>query len=159
LLAFQVSELQYPAYTSDYKHGHRGSISQNAHTRQRSKSSGFWLYARSDALYKKTSIATLFVKYTHLPCCDDTNPFCELCLWREARFISANRFFTTVRFNEPVQRTDSVRFISVKHSNKVNGVKASFVHLTWWCLWSRFHSLILHVGYESRSVRYWVART
>ncbi len=29
LQAFQVSELQYPAYTSDYKHGYRGSISKN----------------------------------------------------------------------------------------------------------------------------------
>ncbi len=29
LQAFQVSELQYPAYTSDYKHGCHGSISKN----------------------------------------------------------------------------------------------------------------------------------
>ncbi len=60
LQAFQVSELQYPAYTSDYKHGCHGSISKTVYTRQISKSSDFWLYVRSDTLYRKTRITNAF---------------------------------------------------------------------------------------------------
>ncbi len=60
LQAFQVSELQYPAYTSDYKHGCYGSIYKTVYTRQISKSSDFWLYVRSDALYRKTRITNAF---------------------------------------------------------------------------------------------------
>ncbi len=60
LQAFQVSELQYPAYTSDYKHGCQGSISKTVYTRQISKSSDFRLYVRSDTLYRKTRITNAF---------------------------------------------------------------------------------------------------
>ncbi len=58
LQAFQVSELQYPAYTSDYKHGCHGSIYKTVYTRQISKSSDFRLYIRSDTLYRKTRITS-----------------------------------------------------------------------------------------------------
>ncbi len=60
LQAFQVSELQYPAYTSDYKHGCHGSTYKTVYTRQISKSSDFWLYVRSDTLYRKTRITIAF---------------------------------------------------------------------------------------------------
>ncbi len=74
LQAFQVSELQYPAYTSDYKHGCHGPISKTVYTRQISKSSDFWLYVRSDTLYRKTRITNVFTKYTLLSPGDVTNP-------------------------------------------------------------------------------------
>ncbi len=83
LQAFQVSELQYPAYTSDYKHGYHGSISKTVYTRQISKSSDFWLYVRSDTLYRKTRITNaFFTKYTLLSPCDVTNPILrDLHVW------------------------------------------------------------------------------
>ncbi len=63
LQAFQVSELQYPAYTSDYKHGCHESIHiQTVYTRQISKSSDLWLYVRSDTLYRKTRIINAFLQ-------------------------------------------------------------------------------------------------
>jgi len=108
LLAFQVSELQYPAYTSDYKHGCQGTISKNGQTWQISKSSDFWLYVRSDTLYRKTRISTLFAKYTLLPPCDVTNPFLWDLSVTRSRLIYANRFFPTVQFNEPVRRHTSL---------------------------------------------------
>jgi len=71
LLAFQVSELQYPVHTADYKHGCQGSISKNGHTWQISKSSDFWLYVGSDTLYRKTRFphflrSTCFFRVTTL---------------------------------------------------------------------------------------------
>ncbi len=62
LQAFQVSELQYPAYTSDYKHGCHRPISKTVYTRQISKSSDLWLYVRSDTLYRKTRITNAFLQ-------------------------------------------------------------------------------------------------
>ncbi len=62
LQTFQVSELQYPAYTSDYKHGCHGSTYKTVYTRQISKSSDFWLYVRSDTLYRKTRITIAFLQ-------------------------------------------------------------------------------------------------
>ncbi len=74
LQAFQVSELQYPAYTSDYKHGCHGPISKTVYTRQISKSSDFWLYVRSDTYIERLVLPTLFTKYTLLSPGDVTNP-------------------------------------------------------------------------------------
>ncbi len=95
-MTFQVSELQYPAYHSDYKHGCQGTISQNGQTRR--ITSDFWLYVRSDTLYRKTRNSTLFTKYTLLSCCDVTDNqllcVCGRPLVTRSRFISANRFFT-----------------------------------------------------------------
>ncbi len=80
LQAFQVSELQYPAYTSDYKHGCHGPISKTVYTRQISKSSDFWLYVRSDTLYKKTRITNVFYEvYASFAWrCYKPRHFCEI---------------------------------------------------------------------------------
>ncbi len=66
--AFQVRELQYPAYTSDYKHGCHGSIYKTVYTRKISKSSDFWLYVRSDTLYRETRITNAFYEVYALRC-------------------------------------------------------------------------------------------
>ncbi len=69
LQAFQVSELQYPAYNSDYKHGCHGSISKTVYTRQISKSSDFWLYVRSDTYIERLVLPTLFYEvYASFAC-------------------------------------------------------------------------------------------
>ncbi len=81
LQAFQVSELQYPAYTSDYKHGCHGPTSKTVYTRQISKSSDLWLYVRSDALYRKTRITNAFYEvtlYASFACRCYKPHFCEI---------------------------------------------------------------------------------
>ncbi len=74
LQAFQVSELQYPAYTSDYKHGCHGSISKRSiRDRFLNRQTSGYTYVRIPYI-ERLVLPTLFTKYTLLSPCDVTNP-------------------------------------------------------------------------------------
>ncbi len=132
LQAFQVSELQYPAYTSDYKHGCHGSISKTVYTRQISKSSDFWLYVRSDTLYRKTRITNTFYEvYASFALrCYKSLLVRSVSDAKAGSFLRIDSF---PQFGSSVYiyfLTTQGRFIQVKHTNKVSRLKASFVHLS-----------------------------
>ncbi len=154
LLAFQVSELQYPAYTSDYKHGRRGVPFPIMDIRDRSLNRQTSDYTHAQISYIKRLAFPHFLRSSlygssALWC---YKPFLRSPLVMRSPIHSVHQLsLSHLAVMSPYNYflTTHGHFISVKHSNKVNGVKVSFVHLTWWCLWLRLHSQILHVGYES----------
>ncbi len=76
LQAFQVSELQYPAYTSDYKHGCHGSISKTVYRlrdRSLNRQTSGYTYVRIPYI-ERLVLPMLFTKYTLLSPCDVANP-------------------------------------------------------------------------------------
>ncbi len=73
LQAFQVSELQYPAYTSDYKHGCHGSPKRSIRDRSLNRQTFGYTYVRIPYI-ERLVLPTFFTKYTLLSPGDVTNP-------------------------------------------------------------------------------------
>ncbi len=62
LQAFQVSELQYPSYNSDYKHGCHGSPKRSKRDRSLNRQTFGYTYVRIATLYRKTRITNAFLQ-------------------------------------------------------------------------------------------------
>ncbi len=62
LQAFQVSELQYPSYNSDYKHGYYGSPKRSKRDRSLNRQTFGYTYVRIATLYRKTRITNAFLQ-------------------------------------------------------------------------------------------------
>jgi len=85
LQAFQVSELQNPAYTLNYKHGCQGPTSKTVYRRQSSKSSRADDYTYTQTPYIERLAFPHFLRsicFFHLAMLQ--THFCEICQRRES---------------------------------------------------------------------------